>query len=118
MSVSESDMQAFRAAAQRSLPAHVRLRGGTRFAAVPKPLRPRARRSLPHPALAATAGGPLPVEPAQDSDEQVRVVEPQLQSLTTVDPSTSTEIRAGQIGTMIIADDRPMLSRLIEAMWK
>ena len=53
-------------------------------------------------ALAATVGGPLPVEQASDDDEPIRVVQPQLQSVTPLDPVTSAEIQAGQIGTMTI----------------
>ncbi len=113
--ISESDMQAYQAAARRAKPAQVRLRGGQRFAAVPANLRPRARRSLPHPALAATAGGPLAVEPSPDDDEAVRVIQPQLESRTLVDPVTSVEIRAGQIGMMTIADDRSLITRLFDS---
>ncbi len=115
-SVSENDMQAYQIAAAEEMLAIVRLRGGKTFDAVPASLRPRARRRLPHPAMAATVGGPLPVEPSPDDNEQLRVVEPQLQSVTALDPVTSVEVKAGQIGTMTISDNRSLIARLVDAM--
>jgi multidrug efflux pump subunit AcrA (membrane-fusion protein) len=114
--VSEADMQAYQAAASEALPALVRLRGGTKFQTIPASLRPRARRSLPHPAFAATVGGPLPVEPSSNEKHPMRLVEPQLQSVTPLDPVTSVEIQAGQIGTMTIGDNRSLVARLIDTV--
>ncbi|MEM8669706.1 MAG: site-2 protease family protein [Planctomycetota bacterium] len=116
-SVSESDLQAYQAAAQSGQPASIRLRGGTVFETVPASLRPRARRSLPHPALAATAGGPLAVEQGDPSDqESLRVIEPQLQSRTPLDPVTSAELNSGQLGMMTIKDNRSLFTRLITSL--
>jgi putative peptide zinc metalloprotease protein len=115
-SVAETDMQAYQTAATQAVSAQVRLRGGTSFTAIPASLRPRARRSLPHPALSATVGGPLPVEPSPNENEKVRVVEPQMESLTPLDAVTSVEVRAGQIGTMAITDNRSLVTRLFDAM--
>lgn len=115
-SVAESDMEAYQAAAKTSRAAQVRLRGGTVFQTIPSALRPRARQSLPHPALSAAVGGPLPVEPSPDENEQMRVVDPQLQGLTKLDPVTSAEIHAGQIGTMTISDNRSLVTRTFEAL--
>ena len=115
-SVAESDMQAYQTAASRAVLAEVRLRGGTTFKAVPASLRPRAKRSLPHPALSATVGGPLPVEPSPDENEKVRVIEPQMESLTPLDPVTSIEVQAGQIGTMTISDNRSLVARMLDVM--
>ena len=115
-SVSEGDMQAYQAAAKRAQPTQVRLRGGTTFTAIPRALRPRARRSLPHPALSATAGGPLPVEPSPEEEGKVRVIQPRLEALTRLDPVTSVELYAGQIGTMIISDNRSIITRLWDSM--
>ena len=113
-SIAESDMQAYQVAAASGRSAKVRLRGGTTFETVPAQLRPRASRKLPHPALAATAGGPLAVEPdAEDDAESMRMIEPQLQSRTTLDPVTSIELRSGQIGMMTIDDNRSLFERLI-----
>jgi putative peptide zinc metalloprotease protein len=114
--VRESDVQAYQNVVSRGVPTVVRLRGGAKLSAIPAPLRPRARRSLPHPALAATVGGPIPVEPSPNEGEQLRTTEPRLESLTPLDPIISTEIRAGQIGTMTIADDRSLITRAYNAL--
>lgn len=114
--VAEDDVQAYQSAAQQSVSAQVRLRGGMSFTATPASLRPRARRSLPHAALSASVGGPLAVEPSPNQDEKVRVVEPQMQSLTQLDPVTSVEVRAGQVGTMTISDNRALVTRLLDAL--
>ena len=115
-SVSESEMQAYQSAVFSELPANVRLRGGATLEAFPSPLRPRASRSLPHPALAATAGGPLAVEPSPEDGEEMRVTQPQLESVIRLDPITSMEVEAGQIGMMTIADNRSLITRLVEAI--
>lgn len=113
-SVSERDMQAYKDAAALRQPARVRLRGGTILSAVPASLRPRARRTLPHPALAATVGGPLAVEPSPEEGESMRMAQPYLESVTKLDPVTSAEVRAGQVGTMTVSDDRSLLARLLD----
>jgi putative peptide zinc metalloprotease protein len=110
--VRESDIQAYQNVVSRGAPTVVRLRGGKKLSAIPAPLRPRARRRLPHPALAATVGGPLPVEPSPNEDQQLRTTEPRLESLTPLHPIISMEIHAGQIGTMNIADDRSLVTRV------
>jgi hypothetical protein len=112
ITVGQSDAQAYQRAVGAI--AQVRLRGGTQLSALAKPLRPRARQSLPHPALAATAGGPLAVEPS-DADQAMRLVEPQLESVAPLDPITSAAIHAGQIGTMTIADNRSLMARLVDS---
>jgi putative peptide zinc metalloprotease protein len=116
VTVAEDDMQAYQLAAQQSKLASVRLRGGTKLIAKPVSLRPRARRRLPHPALAATVGGPLAVEPSSAQDQPMRLVEPHLESRTILDPATSASVRDGQIGMMTIADNRSLLTRVFDAM--
>lgn len=113
--VSEKDTQAYQAAANRKQMARIRLRGGTIFNAVPASLRPRATQVLPHPALAATAGGPLAVEAAPQQEQVVRTVQPRMESVTHLDPLTSVEVRSGQVGTMTISDNRSLIARLFDA---
>lgn len=113
-SVSERDMQAYQEAAASGKPASVRLRGGEKLTTVPAPLRPSARRTLAHPALAATAGGPLAVEPSPNENQPIRTAEPQLESVIKLDPVASVEVHAGQIGMMTIADDRTLVTRVLE----
>ena len=115
VSVNPRDTQAYHRAAASGQPAQIRLRGGVILQAQPASLRPRARRSLPHPALAATVGGPLMVEPSPDDPQELRTVEPVMESVTVLDPVTSAEVRAGQIGMMTIPDNRTLLSRLLDS---
>ncbi|TWU06487.1 Peptidase family M50 [Stieleria varia] len=111
--VSQSDMTAYQAAAERHAIASVRLRGGKRISAQVTSIQPRAGRNIPHPALAATAGGPLAVEPSQRTGE-MQVVEPQLASVIPLDTVTSIKTQAGQTGRLTIPDDRSFVSRLID----
>ena len=112
VAINESDVQAYQRAVTSGKPAAIRLRGGTKLAAVPAAVRPRARRTLPHPALAATSGGPLAVEPSPEEGQDLRVVDPQLHSVTPLDAVTSANLHDGQIGTMVIADTRSLISRV------
>ncbi len=121
ISVSESDAAAFEKACTVGDKIPVRLRGGHWIGALPEPLLPRASETLAHPALASTVGGPLAVEPAgtsRDSSDQrtMRTITPRLESITRLDPITSNEVRCGQIGSMSISDNRPLLTRVIEAL--
>ena len=109
--VSESDMTAFQNAALQRATASVRLRGGKTIEAKLEPLRPAARKTLPHAALSASVGGPLAVEPARDSTE-MRLVQPQLDSVVALDTITSARVHAGQVGRLTIPDDRSFASRL------
>ncbi len=112
-SVGESDLLAYRNAAIIGMPVAVRLKGGTSFTVTPTSLQPRARRRLPHPTLAATSGGPLPVELAADDQSDVQALQPQLQGVIQMDQRNSTLSRAGQIGMMTISDNRSMFERLV-----
>jgi hypothetical protein len=71
---------------------------------------------LPHLALAATAGGPIAVEPGGEGGRQIQSVRPLLQSVTILDPVTSVDVHAGQLGTMTISDNRSLIHRLFESM--
>jgi hypothetical protein len=112
-SVGESDLQAYQAAAMNGAAVTVRLRGGTRFTAIPAALQPRARRQVLHPTLAATAGGPLPVEVSKDDPSVLQSVQPQLQGLIRMDQTSSNLARAGQVGMLTISDNRSLLDRLV-----
>ncbi len=113
ISVAESDTGAYEQACQRQEKIAIRLRGGRWIEAQPVSLRPRARVSLPHPALASTVGGPLAVEPDQQSRDGVRLIAPRSETVVKLDPLTSSEVRSGQVGSMTIADVRPLVTRLI-----
>ncbi|WP_442510884.1 efflux RND transporter periplasmic adaptor subunit [Novipirellula sp. SH528] len=114
--VPEQDVDAYQLATSMTSASHVRLRGGLTIKAKPASLRPRAYRKLMHPALAATVGGPLAIEPAMDGSGEMRMAQPHFESITKLDPITSAEVRAGQLGSMTIRDNRPVLSRIYEAI--
>ena len=112
-SVGESDLIAYRKAAISGAPVAVRLKGGTSFSVTPTALQPRARLRLPHPTLAATAGGPLPVEIVSDDRADVQALQPQLQGVIQMDQRSSSLSRDGQIGMMTISDNRSLVERLL-----
>ncbi|TWT80013.1 Peptidase family M50 [Planctomycetes bacterium CA13] len=114
--IPEDDVDAYQEAIASKAVARVRLRGGKRISTQPAALRPRAFQTLVHPAFAATSGGPLAVEPLPNDTNHVRLVQPHLESITPLDPITSAEVRSGQLGTMTIHDNRPLLSRWIESI--
>ncbi|GAA5505191.1 efflux RND transporter periplasmic adaptor subunit [Novipirellula caenicola] len=114
--VPEQDVDAYQLATQNDSPSRVRLRGGLTIKAKPASLRPRASRTLIHPALAANVGGPLAVEPTLDGSGKMRLAQPYLESITKLDPITSAEVRSGQLGSMTIRDNRPLLARVYDAI--
>lgn len=88
----------------------VRFRGGQRVEVGVGSIRPRASDALPHPALAASAGGPLPVEP--DSEGDVRLIAPRLNAVCQLNPAVAMQVQDGQVGTLRIGDTRSIGSRL------
>ncbi|TWU43038.1 hypothetical protein Q31b_20730 [Novipirellula aureliae] len=115
--IPERDIVAYQQASEGNWEANVRLRGGKSIVARPGPLRPRAFQTLAHPAFAATSGGPLAVEPSPDEGNDLRLVNAHLESISKLDPITSAEVRAGQLGKMTLADNRPLLSRIIDSFF-
>jgi putative peptide zinc metalloprotease protein len=117
-SVGEVDLIAYRKAAITGFPVSVRLRGGATFFVTPTSLQPRARRKVLHPTLAATSGGPLPVEVAADDKATVQSLQPQMQGLIQMDQQSSRQSRDGQIGMMTISDNRSILDRIIASLYR
>ncbi|WP_182870858.1 site-2 protease family protein [Rhodopirellula sp. JC639] len=109
--VAEDNLEAYKKAAADRQIASVRLRGGVTIDAPLRDLQPSASRSLPHPALAASVGGPLAVQMLQQS-EDYELVHPQLRSVLPLNPLTSLSVQAGQIGRLTIPDDRSLVSRI------
>lgn len=114
-SIDGSDLEAYLQAVAAGQSCQVRLRGGSEFAVVPAVPRPRVRQSIPHPALAATAGGPLPVEPQAEATTggQFRLIAPRSESCSPLDQRISTALRSGQQGMLVIGDSRSLISRAI-----
>ncbi|TWU67728.1 Peptidase family M50 [Crateriforma conspicua] len=114
-SIGESDAPAYRRAVQSAQPVRVRLRGGVGITALPVSLRPRADVQLPHPALSAAIGGPLPVQPDPESGEN-RLIAPRFTATSPIEPVAAASVRAGQQGTMVISDDRTIGQRIWERL--
>jgi putative peptide zinc metalloprotease protein len=117
VAVTTPNVEAYNLAVAKQQATSIRLRGGKSLMAKLPPLRPRASQSLPHPALGANVGGPLPVQSSTDDAEMQSAV-PLMQSVALLDPLTSVEVQAGQVGMMRISDNRSLLDRVIESVWK
>jgi hypothetical protein len=95
----------------------VLLRGGEVIEVYPKKLQPRASRQIPHPALAATVDGPLPVAPAKkqsESSEPFELLAPRFQSIVSLSPAVSHRVHAGETGQMALRDQRSLARRFWE----
>ena len=113
-SVAPADLLAYRQAAINGTPVSVRLRGGDRFRVQPTELQPRARRKVLHPTLAATSGGPIPVESSEDAASRLQALQPQMMGVIPMDSWSSGHTRDGQIGVMTITDNRSVFFRILE----
>ena len=84
---------------------------------------PSASTSLRHPALAATAGGPLPVRNrhphdshAPQADEQTwELLEPRFVANVTLDPEVTRQLGAGQLGTVRLTTVRRSVGEYLAA---
>ena len=112
--IDERDIEAYQMAVKGNQNSDIRLRGGTLIRATPAAFRPRARRGLPHPALAGTVGGPIAVEAAPGKDDQLQMIQPGMESVTALDPVASAKVQAGQVGVMTISDNVPLFVRLYQ----
>lgn len=117
VSLASDEASALTHAALEHRTGRVRLHGGGRLRARLRPPQPRASDRVPHPALAATAGGPLavlPLESATTDEERWRTRSPRLISVAEIDRATALRIRAGQQGRLTIEDDTPLAGRLLD----
>ncbi|CAD72219.1 conserved hypothetical protein [Rhodopirellula baltica SH 1] len=111
VSVGDSDLDAYRSALQKDEPMQVLFRGGEIIEVHPEKLQPRASRQIPHPALAATVDGPLPVAPAKkqsQSSDPYELLTPRFQSIVPLSPAVSDRVRAGETGQMALRDQRSL----------
>ncbi|MCO8122207.1 efflux RND transporter periplasmic adaptor subunit [Stieleria sp. TO1_6] len=109
--VAEDNLLAYQTAALGGHTANIRLRGGVAIETPLVDVQPSASRQIPHPALAATVGGPLAVQSIGAAHTQT-LVHPQLQSVLPLDVLTSLKVQSGQIGRLTIPDDRTLISRI------
>lgn len=76
---------------------------------------PRATRRILYPALAATAGGPLPVQAATDSEgEEQMLVEASFEGVVNVPATLAGELRVGEICCVSLGRGR---RRVYEELW-
>jgi len=112
VAIEEQNLSAYNDAVQRGHPLAARIRGGDRLSVNPTAARLRFSDSLPHPALAATSGGDVPVTPDAKSPDGVKAAIPIGAAIASVSPTQSLSIRAGQRGTLYLDDDQTIYSRL------
>jgi putative peptide zinc metalloprotease protein len=105
VAAAQNDISSFMA--QRNQPVRVRITGDedNSFVADLTKIDPRASTSLPHPALGADAGGPLPVTPKRESKESKKpeseLLDPCFSGTVQLDESQSLRLHTGQRVTIL-----------------
>ncbi len=110
--ISETDLFAYQNAVRRGKPLAARIRGGQRLVVEAMEAQPRFKNSVPHPAMAANVGGDIPVVSEPDSSEGFKSAVPIGEAVASISPSQSTDIRAGQRGTLYLDDDQTIYARV------
>ncbi|MEM1228166.1 MAG: site-2 protease family protein [Planctomycetota bacterium] len=115
ISLGESELESYSAALQRESSVPVFLRNGHDIRVELTPTRPSGSRSIPHPAMAATASGPLAVEPLTEDDGSTsqRLLTPRFEAVVPLSPAMADEVHSGQVGYVVLQDPRSIGSRLI-----
>ena len=120
ISIPGADLDSYLTASAQPTARPLRLRGGVNLEVTLRPPQPRATRAIPHPALAATAGGPLAVEPLENagesSSERTQLVAPHSISVLPLTPTAARCVQAGQQGIVIIGDARSIWQRLCDQL--
>jgi putative peptide zinc metalloprotease protein len=103
------------------MPVRLRLPGVGALVGQLTMIAPQASLAVPHPALAANAGGPLPVrslplelpEPpaATAASQEVQLLTPRFTGVVRLSPTQSARVRAGQRGTVALAGAHPSVGR-------
>ena len=111
ISIEQSDLDAFRSSISRRLA--VRIKSGRRLADGARLQRvdPKAMRLLSHPALAATAGGPLNVKQrtpdehqAAGAAAQLELANPRFTAVAALSPASARTLRAGELAMVRLGD--------------
>ena len=113
VSVSQTNMEHFATQAGKLVDVLLRTPGTQPLVCELGNVDPRASQQLPHLALAATNGGPLPVQPTANDEEgeQWQLVEPHFLANVDLDSRLSRELRAGQITTVRLRQSRGSLAQ-------
>lgn len=117
-SIDGSDLAAYLQAVEHHQPCQVRLRGGQRLTVIPGAPQPRVRQAIPHPALAALAGGPLAVEPHREAagGDRYRLISPRSESRSLLPEEDSRSVWVGQQGMLVVGDSRSLIRRATDPL--
>jgi putative peptide zinc metalloprotease protein len=115
VAIAESEYSAYHEAVKQGRPLVARIRGGRRLKVEPMMANPRFSTTLPHPALAAPAGGDIAVTPDAKAESGYRSAVPIGAAIAWLTPKESLLVRAGQRGTLYLADDQITFARLKQA---
>jgi len=116
LSIGEKELDAYQDAVENREQLRVCFRGGGWIDVIPQPIRPRASVNAPHPALAATSGGPLTVVPESDPSTNtggpgVELIAPRFEAIVLLPPGQADTIRSGEVGMLALQDRRSLARR-------
>ncbi|MBB3207901.1 hypothetical protein FHS27_003728 [Rhodopirellula rubra] len=114
LSIGEEEMNAYREAFVKQQPLRVCFRGGQWLDIIPTEMRPRGSVTVSHPALAASAGGPVPVVPntaARQGAPTVEWISPRFEAIIELPPSKADAVRCGEVGYLALQDKRSLARR-------
>ncbi|TWT87939.1 site-2 protease family protein [Neorhodopirellula pilleata] len=117
ISIGEDQMDTYNVAVQQGHRLRVCFRGGQWLDVVPSEMLPRASREVPHPAMSATAGGPLAVSPTHSDSVQgreqpgIELIAPRFEAVVPLSPGLSDSVRCGELGEMALQDKRSLAHR-------
>ncbi len=114
ISIGEDEMDAYRRAIENRETMRVCFRSGQWVDIELQPIRPRGSRQVSHPALAATAGGPIPVTPkhdGQDNGPSVQWLTPRFEAIVPLPPSQADLVHCGEVGMLALQDQRSLARR-------
>jgi len=116
VSISQKQIETFRDATKQPVQLFIKGHALSERTATFSHVTPRATRRLLHPALAATAGGPLAVQPSLDSkdgDSQI-LIDANFEGIVEVPPDLSAELHAGEICEVSLGRGH---QRVYEKLW-
>lgn len=116
VAIAEGEYSAYRQAVNAARPLVARIRGGERLLVEPVTAQPRFTTRLPHPALAAPMGGDIPVVSDKASEDGYESAVAIGAAQAALSAKESLTVRAGQRGTLYLADDQRVYSRLKEVL--
>lgn len=117
ISIGEDQVDAYHVAVEQGHSLRVCFRGGQWIDVVPSKMLPRASRSVPHPAMAATVGGSLAVVPVgadetrPNEEASIELISPRFKAVVPLPPGLSDSVWCGELGEMALQDKRSLAHR-------